>query len=128
MDNPLQDGLLLQPWPYERVQFFLVFNVAVGGTNSYFPDGMGGKVRVSQGPTGPRTKLNTMLSRCRMMPVCTRTEPVIIRHVRVCAHMHTIVSLCSSLLAVVAVERHLRARGQRLLAGQGAGRVWSVLW
>lgn len=28
--------------PFDR-KFFLIFNVAVGGTNSYFPDGVGGK-------------------------------------------------------------------------------------
>lgn len=28
--------------PFDQ-KFYLIFNVAVGGTNGYFPDGMGGK-------------------------------------------------------------------------------------
>ena len=40
MQNPWEGASKSAPFDQE---FYLIFNVAVGGTNSYFPDGQGGK-------------------------------------------------------------------------------------
>jgi hypothetical protein len=38
--NPWQDGAINAPFDQ---RFYLIINLAVGGTNGYFPDGMAGK-------------------------------------------------------------------------------------
>lgn len=48
--DTVNSSLLTNPWqkssaanaPFNEA-FFLILNVAVGGTNNYFPDGVGGK-------------------------------------------------------------------------------------
>lgn len=50
----VNSSLLVDPWPnapnapFDK-PFFLILNVAVGGTNGYFPDGVGGKPWVDAG-------------------------------------------------------------------------------
>ena len=43
LDNPWRDGGLNAPFDQE---FYLIFNLAVGGTGGYFPDGMGEKKKI----------------------------------------------------------------------------------
>lgn len=52
----VNSSLLDDPWRRANVPnapfnkpFFLILNVAVGGTNNYFPDGVGGKPWVDDG-------------------------------------------------------------------------------
>ena len=40
LDNPWKNQVNAAPF---NQKFHLILNVAVGGTNSYFPDGLGGK-------------------------------------------------------------------------------------
>ena len=54
------------PWQYEtdknapfNKEFYLIFNVAVGGTNDYFPDGQCGKTWTNQDPHAVNTFWNT---------------------------------------------------------------------
>lgn len=54
------------PWKYEtdlsapfNQEFYLIFNVAVGGTNSYFPDGWCNKPWSNNDPRAPNTFYNT---------------------------------------------------------------------
>lgn len=52
---------LFDPWshtgrpntPFDQ-DFFLILNVAVGGTNGFFPDGVGNKPWGNQSPTAPK--------------------------------------------------------------------------
>lgn len=53
------------PWQYEddinapfNREFFLIFNVAVGGTNNYFPDGKCGKPWTNTDPHASNTFWN----------------------------------------------------------------------
>ena len=48
IDNPWLGGS--RDAPFDQ-KFYLVLNVAVGGTNSYFPDGEGGKCWTNTSPT-----------------------------------------------------------------------------
>jgi len=54
------------PWAYEsdlnapfNQEFYLILNVAVGGTNSYFPDGECNKTWEDNDPRAPNTFYNT---------------------------------------------------------------------
>ena len=43
--------------PFNR-EFYLIFNLAVGGSNAYFPDGQGGKPWTNQDPHAPNSFYN----------------------------------------------------------------------
>jgi hypothetical protein len=43
--------------PFNR-EFYIILNLAVGGTNSYFPDGVGGKPWNNQDPHAPNAFYN----------------------------------------------------------------------
>ena len=54
------DAAYNNPWVHEKEksapfnqEFFLIFNVAIGGTNSYFPDGQCGKPWTNTSPRAP---------------------------------------------------------------------------
>ena len=51
LNNPWQSGTKNAPFDKE---FYLILNVAVGGTNPYFPDGVGGKCWNSQSSTAAK--------------------------------------------------------------------------
>ncbi|KAF2691892.1 glycoside hydrolase family 16 protein [Lentithecium fluviatile CBS 122367] len=57
----VNDSALYNPWvqtgkyntPFDQA-FYLILNVAVGGTNGFFPDGVGNKPWGNQSPTAPK--------------------------------------------------------------------------
>jgi len=67
LNNPWKMGKKNAPFDQE---FYLILNVAVGGTNPYFPDGEGGKCWVSTSPTAAKDFWD-----CRSQWLPTWTSP-----------------------------------------------------
>lgn len=63
----VNNSALYNPWaqtgqyntPFDQ-SFYLILNVAVGGTNGFFPDGVGNKPWGNQSPTAPKEFFDSM--------------------------------------------------------------------
>ena len=67
IDNPWEGSS--QAAPFDQ-KFYLVLNVAVGGTNSYFPDGEGGKCWTNKSPQAALDVSLSSVGGLRPRPTC----------------------------------------------------------
>jgi beta-glucanase (GH16 family) len=110
---PLSDSngtRLDDPWsftgndatPFDQ-DFYLILNVAVGGTNGWFKDGASGKPWVDASPTAKQDFWN---ARNQWLPTWEKDGQMIVKSVKVCLSLHFL--LLENLLTIlsdVAAER-----------------------